>query len=350
MQNKTFFTTLGPHTLSSIANKIHCNINNADSNLLIHDVKPLQSAHENSLTFLTNKKYISHFSSSNAAACLVPMDFDSEFTSNMILLKTENPYHSYSIIVDMFYEPRKKIKPFISPSAYIASDAIIGENCYLGHNVVVEEQVEIGNDCIIKSGSFIDYNVKIGNRARIDSNVSISHSIIGDDFVALAGACIGQDGFGFSTDQHGTHKKIYHIGRVLIGDNVEIGANSTIDRGSMHDTIIEDLCRIDNLVQVGHNAHIKQGTILVAQVGIAGSSIIGAYCTLGGQVGVSDHINIAEGVKIAAQGGVIKDINTAAAIMAGTPAIPIRDWHKQTVMIKKLIKGKDNGRRTSGNQ
>ena len=178
--------------------------------------------------------------------------------AHIILLKTSNPYYSYSIILDMFYKPAKDIQPSVSPSAYISPGAKIGKNCYIGHNVVIEDNVEIGDDCVIESGSFIDYKVKIGSRARIDANVSISYSVIGDDFVALSGARIGQDGFGFSTEK-GVHKKIYHTGRVVVGNNVEVGANSTIDRGSMHDTVIEDLCRIDNLVQIGHNAHIKKG-------------------------------------------------------------------------------------------
>ena len=338
MSDRVFFTNLGPYKLSDIAKKIGCDIDDAHKNVLISYIKTLDNADEKSLTFLTNKKYKSKFSSSRAAACLVPLDFIKEVDSNIILLKTNDPYYSYSIILDMFYKSGKNIKPSISSSAYISPSAQIGKNCYIGHNVVIEDEAEIGDNCIIESGSFIDYKVKIGDRARIDSNVSICHSVIGDDFVALSGARIGQDGFGFSTKE-GVHKKIYHTGRVLIGSNVEIGANSTIDRGSMNDTIIEDLCRIDNLVQIGHNAHIKKGTILAAQVGIAGSSEVGSYCALGGQVGVAGHIAITDGVQIAGQGGVIQDIKEPG-IMGGTPAVSIRDWHKQTIMMKKLIKGK----------
>lgn len=338
MSDRVFYTNLGPHKLSHIAKEIGCDIDDVHKDLLIHNIKSLEESDEKSLTFLTNKKYISQFRASNAAACLVPLDFNKETDSKIILLRTSNPYYSYSVILDMFYKSGKNIRPFVSQSAYISPSAKIGKDCYIGHKVVIEDKVEIGDNCVIESGSFIDYKVKIGNRARIDSNVSISYSIIGDDFVVLPGARIGQDGFGFSTEK-GIHKKIYHTGRVLIGNNVEVGANSTIDRGSMHDTIIEDLCRIDNLVQIGHNAHIKKGSILVAQVGIAGSSTIGSYCALGGQVGVAGHITIADGVQIAGQGGVIQDIKEPG-IMGGTPAVPIRDWHKQTIMMKKLIKGK----------
>lgn len=338
MSNRVFFTNSGPYKISEIAKIISCDFADEHKDKLIHEVKSLEEAGEKSLTFLTNKKYMAEFKNSKARACLVPLSFTETPDSEMILLKTSNPYHAYSVILDMFYKPDKDTPAKISPTAYISPSAKIGKNCYIGHNVVIEDKAEIGDDCTIESGSFIDFKVKIGNRARIDSNVSISYSVIGDDFVVLSGARIGQDGFGFSTEK-GVHKKIRHIGRVIIGDDVEVGANSTIDRGSMNDTIIEELCRIDNLVQIGHNAHIKKGTILVAQVGVAGSSTIGAYCALGGQVGVAGHVTITDGVQIAGQGGVIQDIKEPG-IMGGTPAVPIRDWHKQTIMMKKLIKGK----------
>jgi len=338
MSESRFYQNLGPFKLEKISSIIGISLSDSESNILIHNVKSLKEATNNDITFLSNEKYTSLVTNSKAAACLVPLDFVAENATKTILLRVNNPYYSYALLVDLFYSSAKQTKEWIAPSAFIAKSAKIGKNCYIGHNVVIEENVEIGDDSVIQSGSLIDYGVKIGHHARIDSNVSISYSIIGDDVVILPGARIGSDGFGFATYQ-GVHKKIYHTGLVLIGNNVEIGANSTIDRGSMKNTIIEDLCRIDNLVQVAHNAHIKKGTILVAQVGIAGSSVIGSYCALGGQVGVAGHITIANNVQIAGQGGVIQDIKESG-IMGGTPAVPIRDWHKQTIILKKLINAK----------
>lgn len=336
MSSRVFYRNSGPYKLSKIAQSIGCEISTVAGDRSIGGIKPLSKAGSSDISFLSNKKYIAEFKASKAFACIVPLDFAEE--STITLLKAANPYHAYAKTLDMFYSPGKSLESKIMPTAYVSDSAKIGKNCYIGHNVVIEDGVEIGDDCVIESGSVIDYKVKIGKRARIDSNVSVSYSVIGDDVVILPGARIGQDGFGFSTDK-GIHKKIYHTGRVIIGNNVEIGANSCIDRGSMQDTIIEDWCRIDNLVQIGHNAHIKKGAILVAQVGIAGSSKIGSYCALGGQVGVAGHITIADGVQIAGQGGVIQDIKEPG-IMGGTPAVPIREWHKQTIMMKKLIKGK----------
>ena len=335
-----FHQNLGPHKLSVIAKEIGCEINNLIEDKEIFNICSLSSAGSNNLSFVSNKKYLQEFRNSKAGACIVPMNFEDVDNKEIILLKSANPYFSYAKAIDLFYTKGKKFDSKTMPSAYISSSAIIGKNCYIGHNVVIEDEVEIGNNCIIESGTIIDYKVKIGHNARIDSNVTISNAIIGDNVVIKPGARIGQDGFGFATNQ-GIHKKIYHIGMVIIGKDVEIGANSCIDRGSMNNTIIEDLCRIDNLVQIGHNAHVKKGTILVAQVGIAGSSVIGSYCALGGQVGVAGHINIADNVQIAGQGGVIQDIKEAG-IMGGTPAVPIRDWHKQTIYLKKLIKGNKN--------
>ncbi|MDP4709034.1 MAG: UDP-3-O-(3-hydroxymyristoyl)glucosamine N-acyltransferase [Rickettsiaceae bacterium] len=337
MSNRNFYINSGPYKLSEIAQNIGCEFTHSTAgDISISAIKSLSEAGVSDISFFSNKKYMDEFKKSQAGACLVPLDFTEE--SDIVLLKTANPYHAYAKMLDMFYSPGKLCINKIMPSAYVSRSAKIGKNCYIGHNVVIEDEAEIGDDCVIESGSIIDYKVKIGNRARIDSNVSISYSVIGNDVVVLPGARIGQDGFGFSTDK-GIHKKIYHTGRVVIGNDVEIGANTCIDRGSMNDTIIEDLCRIDNLVQIGHNAHIKKGAILVSQVGIAGSSKIGSYCALGGQVGVAGHITIADGVQISGQGGVIQDIKEAG-IMGGTPAVPIRDWHKQTIIMKNLIKGK----------
>jgi UDP-3-O-[3-hydroxymyristoyl] glucosamine N-acyltransferase len=339
MSNRVFYTNSGPYKLSEIAQNIGCEFINS-VNISISAIKSLDEAKASDISFFSNKKYMTEFKNSQAGACIVPLEFIEK--SNIILLKVTNPYYAYAKMLDMFYSPGKPYINKIMPSAYVSKSAQIGKNCYIGHNVVIEDEVEIGDDCVIESGSIIDYKVKIGNRARIDSNVSISYSVIGDDVVILPGARIGQDGFGFSTNKN-VHKKIYHTGRVIIGNDVEIGANSCIDRGSMNDTIIEDLCRIDNLVQIAHNVHIKKGAILVSQVGIAGSSKIGSYCALGGQVGVAGHITIADGVQISGQGGVIQDIKEAG-IMGGTPAVPIRDWHKQTIIMKNLIKEKGKKR------
>lgn len=337
MVNSNFYRNLGPRKLTAIADflqdfreapKIH-------EDVAIHDIKILQEASSNDISFLSNIKYSQFLKNTKATACIVPKDFTGEVNPNTVLLRAENSYFAYGKLIDFFYAPVKSYPAKIMKSAYVAESATIGKNCYVGHNAVIEDNVVIGDDSIIEAGSFIGTGVVIGRNARIESNVSINYSVIGDDVVILSGAKIGQDGFGFSTEK-GMHHKIFHTGIVKIGNNVEIGANTTIDRGSLQDTIIEDLCRIDNLVQIGHSVKIGKGSIIVAQAGIAGSSVIGKYCALGGQVGVAGHLNIGDGAQVAAQGGVAQNIE-AGKIVGGSPAVPIMDWHRQSIIMKQLI-------------
>lgn len=300
--------------------------------VMIENIAAIESAESSELAFLNNDKYAKLLLSSSAGAVIVKKGIELE-RSNLIL--SDNPYYSYAKAIELFYAPY----PAKTNNHAIDSSAKIGKNAIIGHHVVIEEGVEIGDNVEIASGVFIGRGVKIGDNAKIGHNVTINYSIIGDNVVILPGARIGQDGFGFATEK-GKHYKIFHLGRVIIGSDVEIGANSTIDRGSLQDTIISDGVRIDNLVQVGHNVQIGKGSIIVAQVGIAGSSKVGNYCALGGQVGVSGHITIADRVQVAGQGGVIQDIKEEGIVLGGTPTVPLKDWHKQSIILKNLVKNK----------
>ncbi|AFB31087.1 MULTISPECIES: UDP-3-O-(3-hydroxymyristoyl)glucosamine N-acyltransferase [spotted fever group] len=337
MVSSNFYKNLGPRKLTAIIDFLHDIIEppKIHEDIAIHDIKILQEASPNDISFLSNPKYSEFLKTTKAAACIVPKNFTGEANPNTVLLHAQNSYFAYGKLIDFFYAPIKSYPVKIMKSAIVADSATIGKNCYIGHNVVIEDDVIIGDNSIIEAGSFIGRGVNIGRNARIEQHVSINYTIIGDDVVILAGAKIGQDGFGFSTEK-GIHHKIFHIGIVKIGNNVEIGANTTIDRGSLQDTIIKDLCRIDNLVQIGHGVKIGKGSIIVAQTGIAGSSTIGKYCTLGGQVGIAGHLNIGDGAQVAAQGGVAQNIE-AGKIVGGSPAVPIMDWHRQSIIMKQLL-------------
>lgn len=337
MIDERFYKKKSSYSLSAISKALECELvpppsgTGSPEDIMISDIAPIESANLPDLTFLSNPKYEKSFHSTKAGLCIVSKNYTGQVPINTWLLKSDNPYHTYALAIDLFYEPLASYQnTAIDPSAKIGKNRKIGLYC------VIAAGVEIGDNAQIGSGSFIGHGVRIGNNARIDSGVSISYSIIGDDVVILPGARMGQDGFGFST-KAGKHRKIFHIGRVLIGDDVEIGANTTIDRGSMQDTMIGDGVRIDNLVQIGHNVHIGKGSIIVSQVGIAGSSKIGNYCALGGQVGISGHITIADQVQIVAQSGLLKDVNDVGSVVAGTPAMPVKDWHRQTIFLKKAI-------------
>ena len=341
--DKRFHKYNGPFKISEIAVAINAETPKNYEDLSINHIRPLTQAEPGDLSFLIinqylkqlSSKYIQELKETKAAVCIIPKEIVIADNKEIIFLRADNSHLAYTKAVNLFYQSQKNYIAEIMPSAYVSGNVKIGKNCYIGHNVFIDDGVEIGDNCRIESGCHIGLGVEIGNNAMIYSNVTITYAMIDDNVIILAGACIGQDGFGFSTDG-GMHHKIYHTGRVIIGKNVEIGANTTIDRGSVNDTIIEDGVRIDNLVQLGHSVNIGKGSIIVAQVGIAGSSKIGSYCALGGQVGVAGHINIGNKAQVVAQSGIMKDIENGE-IVAGTPSMPVKDWHRQTIMLKKLI-------------
>lgn len=338
-----FFKNLGPMDLAYIADKIGAevapprNIKDLPEKIKISNVNSLENASVGEITFLNNPKYEDILQQTKATACIMKPEVADKYRFDRLWCVVHpNPYFAYASAIDLFYVPKVRHINKIEKSAHIDPTAKIDLSVYIGHNTVIEAGVEIGEGAFIGSNCFIGHGVKIGANTRIDSNVTISYTLIGDDVVILPGARIGQDGFGFATEK-GKHKKILHIGRVIIEDDVEIGANSTIDRGSVNDTIIKKGARLDNLVQIGHNVKIGTGAVLVSQVGVAGSSVIGNYVALGGQVGVAGHIHIADKVQVAGQSGIVKSIDVAGGMYFGTPAMPIREWQKQNILIKKVL-------------
>ena len=338
-----FFKNLGPVDLIFLADKIGADLiapksaKESPEYYRINRVNSLENAESGDLTFLNNPKYENLLLSTKATACIMKPEIAAQNKFESLWCLTHpNPYYAYALAIDILYTPRVKHINKIEKSANVDSSAKLGQNVYIGHHSIIEAGVEIGDGTCIGSNCFIGHGVKIGENTRIDSNVSISYSMIGNDVVILPGARIGQDGFGFATEK-GKHKKILHIGKVLIEDDVEIGANTCIDRGSVNDTIIKKGARLDNLVQIGHNAQVGVGAILVSQVGVAGSSTIGNYVALGGQVGVAGHLHIADKVQVAGQSGIIKSITEEGGVYFGTPAMPIREWQKQNVLMKRVL-------------
>jgi UDP-3-O-[3-hydroxymyristoyl] glucosamine N-acyltransferase len=340
--DKNFYKNLGPIELNIIASKIGAEVispkNSSNQKPMISGINTISAAESGELAFISSAKYENMILSTKATACIVHTNMAAKYSfDNLWLLVHNNPYFAYAKALDLLYKPLVERKNNIEKTAQIHPTAKIGNNAYIGHYTIIEEGAEIGDDAYIGSNCFIGPAVRIGNNVRIDSNVTISYAVIGNDVVILPGARIGQDGFGFSTEK-GKHKKIFHIGRVIIEDDVEIGANATIDRGALKDTLIKSGARLDNLVQIGHNVEIGVGSILVSQVGVAGSTIIGNYCAFGGQAGLAGHITIADKVQVAGQSGVQRSIDEPGAIYFGTPAQPIREWQRQNIAIKKLLK------------
>ena len=310
-----------------------------DNNRSFSNIAPLDKATADDISFLDNVKYVQGFMQSAAGACFVRPKYVAQAPADMVLLVTEEPYYAYALTARKLY-PEPSFTPGISPLAIISKSAAIGKDVRIDSGVVIGENVQIGDGCWIGANTGIDNGVQIGNSCRIGANCTLSHTIIGNRVITHRGVHIGQDGFGFAPSRKGV-VKVPQIGRVLIGDDVDIGSGTCIDRGAGPDTVIGMGTKIDNLVQVGHNVQIGRFCFIAAQVGIAGSTQVGDGVMLGGQVGISGHVHIHDGAKIAAQSGVMTDV-PAGATYGGAPALPARDWHRQTVAIAKLSKrGKD---------
>ncbi len=340
--HKNFLTNKGPFSLADLAGSIKAAIyqnclklDNIAPLIMVHDINSLKESTSQDLTFFSNSKYLGQYHKTKALACITSERFLSQAPENLFVLVSNNPYADYARITSLFYLS-KSFQPGISNDAFINPTATIGKNCEIGHNVTIGANVKIGNNTKIYPGVYIDDQVTIGNKCIIHHSVTISNSIIGEHVLIHPGAKIGQDGFGYAFENY-QHIKVPQIGGVIIGNHVEIGANCTIDRGAIGNTIIEDMCKIDNLVQIGHNVKLCKGCIIVSQVGISGSTTLGEFTIVGGQAGLAGHLAIGNGVQIAAQSGVIKDIEDKQTV-GGYPALPIRQWHRQTVLLKTLIK------------
>lgn len=333
MVDTRFFTSHGPFSLKELASIAGAELHNhGNEEKVITNVASLEQATSDDISFFSNPKYKDALIASRAAACIVPKKAIAYAPKGMALLISDNPYKSYAMVAKSFY-PETSDKPSMQS---IDPTATIGANCIIEPGVVIGPNAEIGSNCHLEANCVIGKGVVIGEHSHIGSNVTVTHSIVGHHVHIYPGARIGQDGFGFATDK-GQHIRVPQLGRVVIGNHVEIGANTTIDRGAGPDTIIGDGCMIDNLVQIGHNVQLGRGCVIVAQVGISGSTQFGDYVVAGGQSGFAGHLKIGSGAQIAAGSGVPKDI-PAGEVYGGYPAVPIRQWHRQTAALKKKLK------------
>jgi UDP-3-O-[3-hydroxymyristoyl] glucosamine N-acyltransferase len=335
MADSRFYARAGAKTLGALAQHVGATLaSEDDGTFLVEDVAPLDRAGATDLGFLDNRKFVEAFKISKAGACIVRPSVQSLAPHGMRLILTDDPYRAYARIAQLFY-PFPVAHAHQHPRAIIDPTAVIGAECNIGAGAVIEAGAEIGSGCIIGANSVIGAGVVLGDGCRIGALCSISHAILGRGVVTHRGVHIGQDGFGFALGRGG-HIPVPQLGRVLIEDAVEIGSGTCIDRGANSDTIIGAGTKIDNLVQIGHNVRIGKGCVIVSQVGIAGSSVLEDGCVLGGQVGVAGHIHIGAGAQIAAQGGVTSDLEGGKAY-GGCPAVPIKDWHRQSVTLARLI-------------
>jgi len=309
-----------------------------DKKINITGVASLEDANENDLSIFSDTRLIKQFYNTKAGAVLISENLSED--ENLVkkteipLIKVKNPQIAFIEILKIIEKEKKQIEEGIHKTAVISKNVEIGRNVNIGAYVVIEENVKIGDNTAILPQCFIGRNTKIGESCLIYPQVVIRENIeIGKNVIIHSGAVIGSDGFGYTkVPETGEHKKIPQVGTVSIGDNVEIGSNVTIDRATTGKTVIGEGTKIDNLVQIGHNVKIGKNCIIVAQVGIAGSSRIGNNVTLAGQAGIADHIEIGDNAIVAAQAGVIGNIK-AGEIVSGYPARP----HKQQLKIQAIL-------------
>jgi UDP-3-O-[3-hydroxymyristoyl] glucosamine N-acyltransferase len=339
MADPRFFDRAGPFTLDALcavsgAKLLHP----AAGKRLYRDVAPLETAGPEDVSFLENRKYIEAFLRSRAGAAFVDEKAAEQAPPGMALLVSKEPYKAYALAARAFYPPAQIIAGR-APSAIIDPAAVVPEDCYIGPNVVVERGVRLGRRCSIGANTVMAAGVEIGDDCRIGANVTLSHCLIGSRVVVHPGVRIGQDGFGFAPDPKAPIK-VPQLGRVLVGDDVDIGANTTIDRGSGHDTIIGSGSMIDNLVQIGHNVVLGRCCILAGQVGISGSTKLDDFVMIGGQGGLAGHLHIGKGARIAAKSGLMRDV-PAGETVCGSPAVRLSDFMRQTAVLQRLAKNKD---------
>jgi len=320
-------------TGSQIAEIISASIE-GNSNVEIHTVCKIEEGVKGGLSFLANPKYTEYIYDTKASAVIVNNDFTPEKPIQTTLFRVENSYLALAKLLE-FYQQMKPKKSGIMPQACIAKTAIIGENVYIGEFVSVGENAKIEDGVHLYPHVCVGDNVKIGKNTILYSGVKIyAECEIGHDTIIHAGAVIGADGFGFA-QQEGDYFKVPQIGNVVIGNHVEIGANTCIDRATMGSTKIHDFVKLDNLIQIAHNCEIGEGTGFASQVGVSGSTKIGKKCIFAGQVGVAGHLKIGDNVVIGAQSGVPKDIPDNKIVL-GSPAIPLLEEKKLIIYRKRL--------------
>lgn len=309
-----------------------------DENIRVSNVSKIEEGKPGTLAFLANLKYESFLYSTNASVVLVNKNFVPKENINTTLIKVADAYQAFASLLELYMQAKVKLKTGIEQPSYIDATASVGKDIYVGAFAYVGKNSKIGNNTKLYPQVYVGDDVTIGDDCIIYAGAKIySDSVIGNRCIIHSGVVIGSDGFGFAPQENGSYKKMAQIGNTVLEDDVEIGANTTIDCGTMDSTIIRKGAKIDNLVQVGHNCEVGENTVIAAQSGLAGTSKVGKNCKFGGQVGLAGHLTIGDNVFIGAQSGVAKSVNNNQVIL-GSPAIEIKDAIKALTVYKNLPK------------
>ena len=334
-----FFQRVGPHTLAAVVDAAGIDDELAEApprRLMLHRIAPLAAATGEDVSFcLNNRKYRSALAATEAGAVIVHPDMQGQVPDSAVAIVVPDPMVAWARVAALFHPPAPA-KPGIHPSAVVAASAVIDPTTEIGPLAVIGENVTIGPRGRIGALAVIGDGVRIGRDVRIGPHASLSHALIGDRVYIYPGARLGQDGFGFAITPQG-FQTVPQLGRVLIEDDVEVGANTTIDRGTLEDTVIGAGTRIDNLVQIAHNVRIGRACVVVAQVGISGSTVLEDQVVFAGQSGSAGHLRIGAGARIGAQAGVISDVPPRSE-MIGSPAQPVKAFFKEIATVRRWVR------------
>ncbi len=336
MEHPGFFERAGPFRLDEVAKVAGAELPlDRDTALMLSDVRPLSEAGPGHLSFVDNKKYLSQLAECRAGACLIAPAYVERLPTRVVPLVTGAVYRGFAQVLQLFYADA--LRPKVARAGgheMVDASARLEPGVEIEPGAVVGPEAEIGRGTRVAAGAVIGYRCTIGRDCYIGPGASVTHAMLGNRVVLHGGVRIGQDGFGFAMSGRG-HLKVPQIGRVIIQDDVEIGANACIDRGALKDTVIGEGSKIDNLVQIGHNAMLGRHCVIVGQVGIAGSAVLEDFVVMGGQSGVVGHVRLAQGTHVAG-GSHVKDDTKPGARMVGTPAKPMRDWMRDILAVERL--------------
>ena len=307
-----------------------------DANRKVSDVGPIESAREGQLSFLCDAKYLPHLPQTNASVVLMTDSIEFTGETNATLIRVENARAAMGQLLSLVAKAMNRTKQGIEQPCFISEGVTIPEDAYIGAFAYIGKNVQLGKGVQIYPHTYIGDNVRIGDNTILYSGVKVYYNcVIGKDCILHAGVVVGSDGFGFEPDAQGVNQKLPQIGNVIIEDDVEIGANTTVDRAMMGSTIIRRNAKLDNLVQVAHNVEIGESTFMCAQVGVAGSTKVGSHCILAGQVGVAGHITIADNCVFGAQSGIANNVKKPG-MYQGSPVIDAMNWRRSVVGFKQL--------------
>jgi UDP-3-O-[3-hydroxymyristoyl] glucosamine N-acyltransferase len=305
-----------------------------DENATVHTFAKIEEGIPGAISFLSNPKYTSYIYDTQSSIVLVNKDFEPEREIKATLIKVDNAYESLAKLMTLYEQSHPK-RTGIDPLAYVAPTAKIGENVYLAPFACVGDHAEVGDNTELHPHATVGRNAKVGKNCILYTNSNVYHDcIVGDNCILHSGCVIGADGFGFAPTPNG-YDKIPQIGIAILEDDVEIGANTCVDRATMGATIIRKGVKLDNLIQVAHNVEIGSNTVIASQTGIAGSTKVGEWCMFGGQVGIAGHIKIGDKVNLGAQSGVPGSIKSGQSLI-GTPPIEMKNFFKSSAVFKKL--------------